>query len=52
MQHRLPHLSPRGGYFAAPRLAAVAGPAEVVERVGVVEVEELFAMTQAAPSHW
>ena len=53
MQHRLPHPSPRGGYFVALRLAAVAALAAVAGLASVPAPAALvvvFAMTPAVPS--
>jgi hypothetical protein len=55
MQHRLPHLSPPGGCFFAPRLAvaavaAVAALAAVASLVAVAALVVVFAMTLAASS--
>jgi hypothetical protein len=52
MQHQLPHLSPPGGSWFAPRLAAVAavGVVAVAVLAAVAVPVVVFAMTLAAPS--
>jgi hypothetical protein len=50
MQHRLPHLSPLGGWCVPPRLAVGAVGAVVFALVAVAALVAVFAMKLAAPS--
>jgi len=54
MQHQLPHLSPPGATYVAPRLAAVAvavaALAAVAALLAVAVLAAVAAMTLAAPS--